>query len=314
MTLVETPVFLVGSMRSGTTLLRLMLDHHPTIAFNLESMYIVRQLSSDGAYPEMERYREWLRNDRSFKHSRFSIDERLDYVGLVNDFLSQKKRRDNKDIVGATIHHQFRKLHAIWPRAKYIYIFRDGRDVANSVMHMGWAGNVYHAADWWLRAEYEWDETRPVLGNDQWIEVRYEDLIADAKTQLERVCAFIGVEYSEQMMDFSSRSTYAAPDATLAYQWKTRLGKLDLQRVEAKLGDRLLRRGYELSGYPRISVSRLASSYLSLQSRIRRYLFRIGRYGAMTTFEETLSRRFGLERIHRNVLKRMDRITDANLK
>ena len=37
----ETPVFLIGSERSGTTLLRLMLDHHPNIAFNLESDFLV---------------------------------------------------------------------------------------------------------------------------------------------------------------------------------------------------------------------------------------------------------------------------------
>ena len=47
------PVFLVGSERSGTTLLRLMLDHHPDIAFNLESVYIVAKISEDGTFPEL---------------------------------------------------------------------------------------------------------------------------------------------------------------------------------------------------------------------------------------------------------------------
>jgi len=291
-----------------------MLDHHPKIALNLESMYILSQISSDGKYPEMARYREWLRNNRSFQHSHFHIDERLDFVELVNDFLNQKKLRDNKEIVGATIHYRYRLLQTIWPQAKYIYIYRDGRDVANSIMRMGWAGNLYLAAEWWLRAENEWDVAHANIDNNRWIEVRYEDLINDSRTQLEKICSFLGVEYSEKIFDYANQSTYSAPDANLCYQWKTGLSKRDIQQLEAKLGERLLHRGYELSGYPRISISSQSKKYLYLQSRVRAFLFRINRYGAMLTLQETLARRLGLRRLHLNIAKRIDRIIDANLK
>ena len=311
---VDTPVFLVGSERSGTTLLRLMLDHHPKIAFNLESQYIVDRISDDGTYPGIERYREWLRNDRTFQGSRFAIDEGLDFVGLVNDFLNQKRLRDNKEVVGATVHYEFRKLHRIWPRAKYIYLYRDGRDVANSVMRMGWAGNVYVAADLWLNAEKERDEMCLNIGDDDWLEVRYEDLVTSTRSQLERMCTFIGVEYSEKMFDYVKTSTYAAPDASLCYQWKTGMDKVDVQRLEEKLGERLLTRGYELSGHPRISVPGLMRKYLYLQSRVNAFLSRIRKFGMVLTFLETLSRRFGLNRIHRTAVNRMNRIINANLK
>lgn len=314
MTLVNTPVFLVGSERSGTTLLRLMLDHHPRIAFSGESEYIVTQISDDGAYPEIGRYHEWLRNNRIFQGSRFSIDERLHFVGLVNDFLNQKRSRDNKQIVGATVHYQFRKLGKIWPRAKYIYLYRDGRDVANSIMRMGWAGNVYVAADWWLEAEKEWDELRHVLGDNNSIEVRYEDLIANSRPPLERICTFLGVEYSERMFDYVGSSTYGAPDVSLIYQWKTGMRKVEVQQLEGKLGDRLLSRGYELSRYPRISVPWPTRKYLYLQSRVNAFLWRIRRYGAVLTFQETLSRRLGLKQIHQNAVGRINRIVNANLK
>jgi hypothetical protein len=314
MTLIDTPVFLVGSERSGTTLLRLMLDHHPKIAFNLESEYIVTQISDDGVYPEIVRYREWLKNDRVFQHSHFEIDERLDYTELVNDFLNQKKTRDNKQIVGATIHFHFHKLAQIWPSAKYIYLYRDGRDVASSVVRMGWAGNVYVAADWWLKAEQEWDEVRQALDSDNWIEIRYEDLIAKTELELERICTFIGVERSRAMLDYVQNSTYQSPDPSLSYQWKTTMRKVDVQRLEEKLGDRLSSRGYELSGLPRISISGLEKSLLRLHSRLRAYLDRLRRYGAVLTFQETLSRRFGLDQAHRNAVRKIDSIIDANLK
>lgn len=312
--LVDRPIFLLGSERSGTTLLRLMLDHHPGISFNGESEYIVRRITEDGAYPAIEEFREWLASDRIFQGSRFRIDESLGFVELVNDFLNQKKSRDNKEMVGATIHYQFRKLHRIWPRARYIYLYRDGRDVASSVMRMGWAGNVYVAADWWLNAEKEWDELRSELGREDWLEIRFEDLIANAGSQLERICAFISVPYSENMFNYVGKSTYAAPDVRLNYQWRTGLCEVDVQRLEEKIGDRLLGRGYELSGHPRIPIPAYVRKYLYLQSRAKVFLIRLHRYGVALTLQETLSRRFGLHQVHRNAINRINCIINANLK
>ena len=291
-----------------------MLDHHPAIAFNAESEFIVTQIADNGAYPDMRHYREWLKNDRVFQHRRFRIDESLDFVELVNDFLNQKKAQDGNDIVGATVHFQFGKLARIWPRAKYIHLYRDGRDVANSVMRMGWGGNLYVAADWWLEAEKEWDELRPALHKNNYIEVRYEDLIANSKLSLERICSFIGVEYTDKMFDYVKTSTYGTPDPSLIYQWKTGMRKLDVQRLESKLGDRLLSRGYELSGHPRISVSSLRTKYLYLQSRISTFLTRNRRFGVTLTFQETLTRRLGLKRGHQKAVNRINCIINASLK
>lgn len=314
MTLVDGPIFLVGSERSGTTLLRLMLDHHPTIAFNGESDYIVARISEHGRYPEMDNFRDWLRGDRIFQGSRFAIDESLDFVHLVNDILNQKRLRDSKEMIGATIHHRFRLLHSIWPRAKYIYLYRDGRDVANSVVNMGWAGNIYVAADWWLNAEKEWDDLRAKLQPGDWIEVRFEDLVSDTRPQLERICDFLGVQYTDEMLDYIETSTYSAPDANLNYRWKTGMRTLDVQRAENKLGDRLLRRGYEMSGHPRISIGAVTRKYLHLQSRVNAFFFRLDRHGVALTFQETLSRRFGFKQAHRNAVQRINRILNANVK
>lgn len=291
-----------------------MLDHHPAIAFNGESEYMVSQISDDGAYPAIDKYREWLGTDRIFQGSDFTIDESLDYVGLVNDFLRQKRLRDNKVMVGATVHYHFRKLRGIWPRARYIYLYRDGRDVANSVVGMGWAGNVYVAADWWLKAENEWDDLRGALGPGDWIEVRFEDLIAGTRSQLERICAFLSVRYSEKMFDYVENSTYAAPDVRLKEQWRAGMSRTNLQRLEEKMGDRLVFRGYQLSGHPRIRVAAHTKKYLYLQSRAKLLLFRLRQYGFALTLQEILSRRLGLHQVHRNVVSRLNSIINANLK
>ncbi len=308
------PVFLVGSVRSGTTLLRLMLDHHPEIAFNLESEFLVTQIADDGRFPDIGKYREFLGNDRVFRHSNFEIRESLEYAAMVNDFLEQKRTRDGKAIVGATVHHQFSKIGRIWSNAKYIYILRDGRDVANSVVAMGWAGNVYVAADWWLEAETEWQRYRATIPEGTWIEVHYEDLIASPREQLTRICHFLGTEYSDRMFDYVKNSSYGMPDVALNYQWKKRLGAKDVQKLEAKIGDRLLSRGYALSDCPRITISEAEKRYLYLHSRIGVFLYRIRKFGAALTMLETITRRLGLVKQHHRIKSMIDEVIDANLK
>jgi hypothetical protein len=181
-------------------------------------------------------------------------------------------------------------------------------------MRMGWAGNTYVASDRWLQAEGEWDALRAVLPAENWIEVRYEELVANARSELERICAFLGVEYSEKMFDYVTDSTYSAPDPRLKLQWKSSMRAREAQLLDEKLGERLLLRGYELSGYPRISVSALSRMWLYLHSRVKVFLVRLDRYGIGLTFQEMLSRRLGLRRMHREAIGRMNQIVNANLK
>jgi len=314
MALIEKPIFLVGSERSGTTLLRLMLDHHPSLAFNGESEYIVSQVTDDGAHPDMGRYRDFLRGDRIFQGSRFNVDESLDYPALVNDFLDQFRVRNRKTMVGATVHYGFHKLRKIWPGAKYIYLYRDGRDVADSIVRMGWAGNAYVGADWWLDAEREWEVLRGRLGKDDWIEVRFEDLVTGTAAQLARVCEFLGLPPSERMLDYVEDSTYEAPDAKSLYRWRTAMRMSDVQRLEDKLGERLSLRGYELSGHPRLRVTAIGKQWLYFQSRVRAFLFRLNRFGLMLTIQELLARRLGLREAHQDAIGRINRIINAHLK
>ena len=163
------PFFLIGSERSGSTMLRLMLDHHPQLACNLESDFLVSQLDDRGHFPAIGAYHAFLRQDRVFRHSRFEIDETLGYRDLVDSFLEQKRRRDGKRQVGATVHHDFHRLPRLWPDARFIYLLRDGRDVANSAVGMGWAGNAYCGAEIWINAETRWQAMRDRLAPENFL-------------------------------------------------------------------------------------------------------------------------------------------------
>jgi hypothetical protein len=138
--MIETPIFLVGAERSGTTLLRLMLGHHPKIAFHQEFEFSVNQIDEDGNFPNLEDYYEFLSSSRIFLRTGFTIDKNLSYPELINDFLLQRQKRDSKPLIGATVHRKFDRLLLFWPKAKFIHIVRDGRDVARSniTIGLGW--------------------------------------------------------------------------------------------------------------------------------------------------------------------------------
>ena len=310
--IIDQPIFLIGSERSGTTLLRLMLDHHPDLAFNLESEYMVTQIADNGRFPEMGEYRDFLASNRVFKHSHFTIDTTLEFRELLNDFLVQKQRRDGKSRVGATVHYQFRKLGFVWPNAKYIYLYRDGRDVANSVVKMGWRGNQYQAADLWLEAENEWAEWKSKIFDDNWIEVKFENLTENPQKELQRICDFLGVLYTEQMFDYVGHSSYKMPNPNMNYQWK-KSKSYDIQLIESKIAQNLLSRGYELSGLAVLNVSNYRKAILRADSRLRAYLFKIKRYGILLPLGETLTRKLGLKEINKKMNIAISRINDMYL-
>ena len=311
---IEQPVFLIGSERSGSTLLRLMLDHHPDIAFNMESEFLVAGISDAGVFPDVAAYRGALLKDRIFRHSRFAIAENLDFRGLVNDFLQQRRQRVGKPIVGATVHHGFSRLRFLWPRAKYIYILRDGRDVAFSAVDMSWAGNPYMGAQCWMDAEEEWAGYRQQLAPEQWIEVRYEQLVADPKAQLQRVCGLIGVNFSERMFDYAKTSSYSLPDPSAGSRWRTRRKMRQVCLLESRIGPQLQARGYGLycEAPPRIGSVR--AQWLKWQSRFGVLHRRMALFGFWLAVLEPLSRRLGWTLVHSHVREAIDGIIDQTLK
>lgn len=312
--MIDQPVFLIGSERSGSTLLRLMLDSHPDIAFNMESEFLVAGISADGAFPDVAAYRRSLVKDRIFRHSHFGIPQDLDFRALVNDFLYQRLERYRKRIVGATVHHGFSKLRHLWPRAKYIYILRDGRDVALSAVEMSWAGNAYMGAECWIDAEREWAEYRPSLAPEQWIEVRYEQLVADPKAQLTRICDLIGVDFSDRMFDYTNSSRYSLPDPGAGARWQAKTQRREICLLEARIAPQLAARGYELCCEMPHRISPVRAELLRWQSRFGVLQRRIVMFGFWLAVLEPVSRRLGWTLVHSHVREAIDTIIDQHLK
>ncbi len=316
----DQPIFLVGSERSGTTLCRLMLDHHPQITWCNEFEYAVDLMSDDPSrnsegWPDLDEYYQWLSLQRIFRATGFKVDPKLSYPDLVNSFLVQRLERHQKPIVGATVHRHFDRLVRIWPNAKFIHIVRDPRDVAKSCIGMGWAGNVWKAVERWITAEKLWDEFSAQLPADRKLEVVYSDLVTDVQQTLETICDFIGVKYSPAMLTYPEHTEYDLPDPKLVAQWHKKLTPFEIRLVESRVGRELLTsRGFEHSDLPELSVTPLLKKYLLTQDRYIRWRYRINYYGFWLLVGEMVTRKLHLKKLHRPLRLKMNAIMQSRIK
>lgn len=310
---IKHPIFLVGAERSGTTLLRLMLDHHPEVAFLYEFEFAVDQMDAQGQYPNLQDYYDYLEHHRIFIGAQLDIDHSLDYPALVNSFLQQKQSRDNKLLVGATVHHQFQHLLKIWPDAKFIHLIRDGRDVARSTVQMGWAGNMYTGVERWIEAELIWQQMAQQLPAERQLSIHYEDLIRDSDGTLQRICQFIGVEFDKAMYSYADKTTYSIPDPKIVERWR-KLPQREVQLAECRIAELLQQRNYPVSDYPILPDNRLLQFKMKIDSRLRTALFRIKRYSLGLWFADVVSKRLGLQQWQKHVYIKMSEIDKTYLK
>jgi Sulfotransferase family len=310
---VNEPIFLVGAERSGTTVLRLMLDQHPQLAWCVEFEYAVDQMSDQGDLPALEGYHEWLETHRIFRSCDLEIDPSLDYPELIESFLVQERDRTRKDLVGATVHRHFNRLLQIWSNARFIHIVRDARDVARSCVNMGWAGNVWGGAERWIEAEHLWARTRRTVPAERRLEITYESLISDPVKALTRVCHFMGIPYDDRMLKYPESTSYSLPDPRLIGQWRRKLSEREIQLIEARTSEMLVARGYELSQLPKLDTAAMEPK-LKLEDWLMRKSFRVRHYGLLLVAADFVSRRLGLKAWQKKIRLRLNGIDDACLK
>lgn len=316
-TLVEVvtqPTFLVGAEQSGTTLLRLMLDSHPEIAFAEDFGYVVAGVSGDGTLPTSTEFTSRLDLNPAFAASGFAIDDSLPFEDLVTGFLHSRQRQKGALHVGATIHHHFSRALTIWPDARFIHVVRDPRDVAPARVRQGFAGNVWHALDSWVRVEDEWTSLAERLPAERYMTVRFSDLVADHHSTLTGVCRFFGVDYTSQMLDYARDTDYQEPSKSLAGDWRLYLDDRDVQLIEARVGHRLSRSGFEPSGLPSVELGDRERTWLRRQDRFGRTWKRFGSYGVRLTVADFAARAIGNEGLQESLRFQIDQVERSRKK
>ena len=270
-------LFIVGCPRSGTTLLRRMVDAHPQIAMTRETHWIPRiqeqrigltedglvtsellaHLLDDWRFRRMEvdlaRLRRAVASSGGISYSRF--------VTLVFDLYGERR---GTPLVGDKTPGYGSKtetLHALWPSARFVHIIRDGRDVFLSLRD--WRpeqfGRDVHdavasAAIFWATRVRAAREGGRALGSDLYHEVRYESLVTEPERECRALCRFLDVPEDDSMARFHEGRTRSTPglDAKTAWlpatkglrDWRSQMPPEEVERFEATAGGLLEDLGY----------------------------------------------------------------------
>ena len=310
----SSPVILFGALRSGTTVLRQMLDGHPTLHNPGEADYLFDYIHrTDGGW----RYDlDGLGVNRIFVDSGVRLPEgaaALPGEDLLSQFLDQLGAMGQGRLVLA-IHRHVDKVVALLPEARILHLVRDPRDVARSAIGLGWAGSPYFGVDGWIETEKTWDRAAYAIGQDMALSLKYEDLIAEPEAQLTAACRFLDLPFDPGLLSYHERSTYGPPDPSLIEQWRRKMPVRDLALVEGKLGPMLTGRGYEPSGTAPHTPGLLEHVMLAAVNKTATWRFAMNRYGAGTVLLEKLSRRLGLKALHRRMMVRINHRARAFLK
>lgn len=281
-------VFVCGALRSGTTLLRLMIDGHPDLVNPGEMDFLFEPpFGKDGA-TDMKAYERELSLNRVFVSQGLKFSVGLGCEDQIRDFIRQLRKPGKRLTIN--IHRNFNRIPSIFPDARYVHLLRDPRDAAKSAIAMGWAGNVFHGVDHWINSERSFEKLAALTPQARIFRMKNEDLIRAPQRELTRLCAFLGVEYDGRMLDYPSRSTYGPPDSRLVEQWRSELDRREIALIEGKTGRMLTDRGYEMSGGQLVVPGALGRALLRADNIWRRWRFNVRRNGLVVAALDLLSR------------------------
>jgi hypothetical protein len=271
--------FVVGVGRSGTTLLRLKLDAQPELSIGPETQFVPDLIHLDDPVAAIIGSRTW--GDFGLDANEFA--RRADgqgLAGVLRSFYSLYAESQGKSRWGEKTPGYVRNMDSIATvlgEARFIHLLRDGRDVALSRRARGMGADKPMAKTanlWRRRIEDAREQAKGLEG--RYLELRYEDLVADPEPQLRRICELIELDFDPAMLrhaegaserlselgDLTAAGSRQARDAeerasaharakepaTTARTgaWRTEMSVDDRREFEAVAGELLRELGYDL--------------------------------------------------------------------
>jgi LPS sulfotransferase NodH len=224
--------FIFGHARSGTTLLARLIRVHPDVHCNYQAHFFTRAplLESLVNRPEIE---SWL-SRRSNRWNQGHDLSPLVLRAAADFILEREARRENKHFVGDKSPNSLLDgqavtlMHKVYPDARLIFIVRDGRDTVVSHRFQAFIDSPQHlsvedlrirdafakdpglfkngsqsiftekairiAAEGWVRNLEQTESEALQLYGNRYLQLRYEDLLADPWKEMQRIWGFLGTE------------------------------------------------------------------------------------------------------------------------
>ena len=206
------PIFVVGSPRSGTTLLRLILDSHPRIACGPET-HILADLDDSlrRHWRRLERYGR----DESYWQARC----RHLFEEVKGDYAAAKgKPRWADKTPSYALHLPF--ITALFPEAQIVHLIRDARMVTASALHRwGWRA-AWEMPSRWAASVAQASAAGAGLGPGRYREIRFEHFTIDTEGVLRALFDWLDEPWEPEVLaydrfahDGSGRNRTARPGA-----------------------------------------------------------------------------------------------------
>lgn len=217
------PIFMIGTQRSGSNLLRLMLNQLPEVASPhpphiLERMMpfipnngplsrniIFTQLVEDVCRLVELNPVKWqgVVLDRKQVADRCRKRNLVAIYGAVYDLYAESQGAETWCCKSLANINYVAELERYFKRPKYIYLYRDGRDVAVSFSKaVVGEKHYYHIAKEWAATQELALKLRNQIGPKRFLSVSYEHLTSEPEATAHRICDFLGVAYRPAMLEY----------------------------------------------------------------------------------------------------------------
>ncbi len=234
-TLPHPPIFVIGPERSGTTLVMAMLGNHPHIAVPEVAWFYPRFRPYAHTYGDLSVKANFrtLVEEMIFGlktplwdlpvNPRVIVDELVQaapersFAGAYAAILGRYAEYLGKPRWGEKTPYNLFFVDQIledFPNAQFVVITRDGRDASADYLESSFGPtNILAAAEIWALNQRTIAAARARVSAAQWFDVRYETLVRQPEAELERIAAFLGVEYSPALLEFHTTAIAQARGA-----------------------------------------------------------------------------------------------------
>ncbi len=266
------PLILLGVSRSGTTLLRVVLDRSPGLAIPDESFFVPLLARRNGRTIDAERFLDdvsRIPTIRDWGLTPAEISERVrsgmrigDAIAAVFEAYADAAGKPRWGDKTPMYMRHLPLLEELFPEAQYVHLIRDGRDTALSFLQMPegtftrtWAHPRTPArfACLWRKEVGDARALGRRVGRTRYLEVRYEELVADAESVVREICTVAAVAFEPAMLDYTGSVDVSAkphqqrlltPPTTGVRSWREDMSATNVAAFDLVAGDLLGELGY----------------------------------------------------------------------
>lgn len=277
--------FILGRPRSGTTLLRTILDAHPNINIPLETPFIFT------LFPKYKKIKYWDKKQLLLLYKDLSTYIKFDYLQidkekLLSDLLSGEGENTFQNFVKliysnyTSVYKKEKikllgdknplysiypdKIFKIFPDAKYIFLTRDYRDHIISIKKIDFESHfpALLAYKWRLAVKKTLQLSKKYP--EQFFHLRYEDLVSNPEMYVKEICDFLGLTYTAEVLNFYQQKDkmielYTEEDIDKYHSSlykpiksdKTGIWETQLTKKQIKMADSVVGKYAEIMGYQR---------------------------------------------------------------